>query len=75
MSAATSEAATTSPIPSVADLPVQNWALKEASSIVGVSYRLMCSLIDTGKVRTVRIGGRRRLLPHSELVRLLTTGC
>lgn len=75
MSTPIAEAAIPPPSLSVADLPVKNWALKEAASVVGVSYRLMCSLIDQGKVRTVRIGSRRRLLPHSELVRLLTTGC
>jgi excisionase family DNA binding protein len=74
MSAATSGETPFTPIPSVADLPVKNWALKEAASVVGVSYRLLCSLVEEGKVRTVRIGGRRRLLPHSELVRLLTSG-
>jgi hypothetical protein len=53
---------------------VKNRSLKEAALIIGVSVRLLYTLCDQGKVQTVRISGRR-LLPHFELVRLLTTGC
>jgi hypothetical protein len=53
---------------------VKNRSLKEAAPILGVSVRLLHALSEQGTLKTVKIAGRR-LLPHAELVRLMTTGC
>lgn len=54
--------------------PGAPWPISEPANFLAVSARHLFRLIDTGKVRSLRIG-RRRLVPDSEVQRLARDGC
>lgn len=45
------------------------YSISEAARAISLSRRMLYNLIDTGALRTVKLG-RRRLVPRSELERL-----
>jgi excisionase family DNA binding protein len=46
----------------------------DAAAMLGVSVSTLRRMIKARHVRTVRVGGRRQLIPREELERVLTPG-
>ncbi len=51
------------------------WQFPDAARHLSVSRRTLERLADAGKLRTVRVGQRRRLIPDAEMQRLASEGC
>ena len=66
------------PEPNIILVPDHNrgapWSIPDAAKFLSVSERHLYRLLDTRKVRSVRIG-RRRLIPDAEVRRLADDGC
>ncbi len=59
----------------VADRPAgAPWALADARDYLGVSERTFRRLTSSGRVRTIRIGGKP-MVPDAEVRRLAAEGC
>jgi excisionase family DNA binding protein len=50
------------------------WELPDAATLLSVSVRHLRRLIDKGKVKPIRVGGRV-LIPANEMERLVVYGC
>jgi excisionase family DNA binding protein len=60
--------------PQPARAPGSPWPINDAALFLHVSTRHLHRLLDTNKVRSLRLG-RRRLIPDSEVQRLAREGC
>lgn len=49
------------------------YSIDEVASAVGISRDLVYELIASGRLKTVPVGARRRVIPTHELERLLST--
>jgi excisionase family DNA binding protein len=50
-------------------IPRLAYSLNESAHAIGLSRRMLYQLIDSGELRTIKLG-RRRLVPRDELERL-----
>lgn len=57
----------------LSSIPRLTFSLDESAIALGLSRRLLYSLIDRRELKTVKIG-RRRLVPAAELERLVEVG-
>lgn len=50
--------------------PRMAYSPREAEELLGVGHSYLYELLSTGKLRSIKVGGRR-LIPHSAIVELL----
>ena len=50
------------------------WGIKDAASYLGVSDRHIWRLIDEGKIKSIRLGTRRVMIPDQEIRRVAQEG-
>ena len=59
------------PLPPTNPLPRLSFTIEDAAEVIGVSRSTMYELVRDGRVRTVHISERKRVIPLVELERFL----
>jgi excisionase family DNA binding protein len=52
----------------------RGWSVPEAAEILGVSVRTAWALIAEGRLRSVKVSQRRRVVTDAEIARVLSGG-